>query len=241
MQTGFQKFKRALFVIYLVALHAVLIYFIGERLLLRYAASTSLEKTSVPTPGEEPAIPTPVSIPEQFGDIVNANANLTVNANSNSNAQPRSADSGSPGLIIPVTGVRPDQLIDTFSASRSEGRAHDAIDIPAAAGTPVVAAADGEIIRFFDSERGGITIYQLTTDRRFILYYAHLQKRADEISVGSRVQKGTTIGFVGDTGNAGAGNFHLHFSIAIVTDPTRLWSGTYINAYPLLKSGEYPQ
>ena len=74
-----------------------------------------------------------------------------------------------------------------------------------------------------------------------MLYYAHLQKRADGIAPGMTVKRGTTIGFVGDTGNAGPGNFHLHFSVAIVTDPKRFWSGTYLNPYPILKSGQYPQ
>lgn len=224
-----------MFVIYLLALHGVLIYFVGERVLRNYAVISPVENASVPDPSDTKTIPTPLTVPESFADSGAANAN------SESNAQPLPEPSGPPGLIIPVAGVRPDQLIDTFSSSRSEGRFHDAIDIPASAGTPVVAAANGEIVKFFDSERGGITIYQLTEDKRFMLYYAHLQKRADEISVGLRVQKGTTIGFVGDTGNAGPGNFHLHFSIAIVTDPKRFWSGTPINPYPLLKSGEYPQ
>jgi murein DD-endopeptidase MepM/ murein hydrolase activator NlpD len=108
-------------------------------------------------------------------------------------------------------------------------------------GTPVVAATDGEIMRFFDSERGGITIYQMTNDRKFILYYAHLQRRATEITVGMNVRQGTTIGFVGDTGNAGVGNYHLHFSIARITDPKKFWTGVYLNPYPLLKAGSYPE
>src|SRR5690242_4223109 len=63
------------------------------------------------------------------------------------------------GLIIPVAGVRADQLRDTFSEARSEGRVHDAIDIPAPPGTPVLAAVNGKIIKLFQSERGGTTIY----------------------------------------------------------------------------------
>lgn len=240
MHTGFQKAKRVVFVLYLIALHAAVLYFIGERVVRQFTVITPLETSIVSDPSEKKAIPTPLPVPESFADQIDANANINSNVNATL-AAPGSSNTSTPGLIIPVAGVRPDQLIDTFSASRSEGRWHDAIDIPAAAGTPVIAATDGEIVKFFDSERGGITIYQLTADRRFVLYYAHLQRRADEISIGTRVRKGTTIGFVGDTGNAGPGNFHLHFSIAIVTDPKRIWTGTYINPYPILKNGEYPQ
>jgi murein DD-endopeptidase MepM/ murein hydrolase activator NlpD len=139
-------------------------------------------------------------------------------------------------LIIPVAGVRPEQLLDTFSDSRSEGRVHDAIDIPAPLGTPVFAVADGEIVRLFQSDRGGTTIYQLSADKKLVYYYAHLQRYADGIADGKFVRQGEVIGFVGDTGNAGVGNYHLHFSIAIVADPGRYWEGVNINPYPLLRN-----
>jgi murein DD-endopeptidase MepM/ murein hydrolase activator NlpD len=143
-------------------------------------------------------------------------------------------------LIIPVVGVKPDQLIDTFSDARSEGRVHDAIDIPAPAGTPVLAAADGEIIKLFQSERGGTTIYQLSVDRKLVFYYAHLQRYADDLAVGKFAKQGEAIAYVGDTGNAGAGSFHLHFSISVVADPKRYWEGTNINPYPLLRKSCCP-
>ena len=133
-----------------------------------------------------------------------------------------------------MSGVRPEQLRDTFDEARSEGRVHDAIDIPAPAGTPVLAAADGEIIKLFQSERGGTTIYQLSTDKKLVFYYAHLQRYADNIYQGKLARQGEAIAYVGDTGNAGAGNYHLHFSIAIVADPKRYWEGVNINPYPLL-------
>ena len=138
-------------------------------------------------------------------------------------------------LIIPVAGVKPDQLLDTFADARSEGRVHDAIDISAPAGTAVLSAADGEIVKLFPSERGGTTIYQLSSDRKLVFYYAHLQRYADGLAVGKFVKQGEVIAYVGDTGNAGTGNFHLHFSIAIVADPKRYWEGTNINPYPLLR------
>jgi peptidoglycan LD-endopeptidase LytH len=237
MRTGFQKFRRGVLTVYLVAIHALLVYFIGERILQRYVFVQPVEQALVPDATERTEIPTPLPVPETFADPPGASSNLDSNVNANPALQPTSPS----GFIIPVLGVRPDELIDTFTASRSEGRSHDAIDIMAPAGTPVVAAADGEIVRFFDSDRGGITIYQLTADRKYMLYYAHLQRRADGISVGMQVRKGTTIGFVGDSGNAGAGNTHLHFSIALALDPKHFWDGPYLNPYPLLKNGQYPQ
>lgn len=151
-------------------------------------------------------------------------------------AEPTSSPSfvGIVKLIIPVAGVQPTQLIDTFSDARSEGRVHDAIDIPAPGGTPVLAAADGEIVKLFQSERGGTTIYQLSADKKLVFYYAHLQSYATDLQEGQFKRQGEVIGFVGDTGNAGAGNYHLHFSIAVLADPKRYWDGSNINPYPIL-------
>ena len=148
---------------------------------------------------------------------------------------PPAGPSGNLPLLIPVAGVRPEQLRDTFQDSRSEGRSHDAIDIPAPQGTPVLAAADGSITKLFQSALGGTTIYQLGTDKRSVYYYAHLDRYADGLSEGHFARRGEVIGYVGDTGNAGAGNYHLHFSILIVADPKRYWEGTNINPYPLLR------
>ena len=171
---------------------------------------------------------------------VNPNAAPTPSTQSSETSSPAAAPSPAPlispaGLIIPVAGVRADQLIDTFSEARSEGRVHDAIDIPAPQGTPVLAVANGKILKLFQSERGGITIYQLSSDEKFIYYYAHLDRYAEGLSEGQTVTQGATIAYVGDTGNAGAGNYHLHFSIAITSNPKRYWEGTNINPYPLLK------
>lgn len=143
---------------------------------------------------------------------------------------------GRMNLIVPVAGVRPEQLLDTYSDARSEGRTHDAIDIMSPAETPVLAAADGKILKLFQTERGGTTIYQLSSDQELIFYYAHLSRYADGLAEGSLVKQGQVIAYVGDTGNAGAGNYHLHFSIAVVTDPNRYWEGTNINPYPLLQN-----
>ena len=138
------------------------------------------------------------------------------------------------GLLIPVAGIRPEQLQDTYTQSRSEGRTHNAIDIMAARNTPVVAATDGRIIKLFRSERGGITLYQLGTDNRTVYYYAHLERYADGLAEDRLARRGELLGYVGDSGNAGRDNCHLHFSIWLVADPKRFWDGENINPYPLL-------
>lgn len=138
-------------------------------------------------------------------------------------------------LIIPVAGVRPEQLRDTFTEARSAGRVHNALDISAPRGAAVLAAADGQIIRLFQSERGGITLYQLSKDQKVVFYYAHLERYADGLTEGRQVRQGEVLAYVGDTGNAGAGNYHLHFGVWLVDDPKRFWSGVNLNPYPLLK------
>ncbi len=142
------------------------------------------------------------------------------------------------GLAIPVAGVAPGDLVDTFEAARSEGRSHDAIDILAPRGTPVVAVADGEIARLFTSDKGGLTIYQvgdaLGAGGLPVYYYAHLDAYAPGLRAGQRVRRGQTIGAVGDTGNAVPGNTHLHFAIWTVADPDDFWDGTPVNPYPVL-------
>jgi peptidoglycan LD-endopeptidase LytH len=137
-------------------------------------------------------------------------------------------------LAIPVRGVRPEQLQDSYHAPRSGGRVHHAIDIMAPGGTPVLAAADGTILKLRQSGNGGTTIYQLDPDGRTVYYYAHLQRYAAGLREGLPVLRGQVIAYVGDTGNAGPGNYHLHFSVATLRDPGRWWDGVNTNPYPLL-------
>lgn len=153
-----------------------------------------------------------------------------------SRADPSPPPSESAGTLrIPVAGVQPEELIDTYNQARGEGRTHDAIDILAPRGTPVLAAADGRVIQLFQSAEGGTTLYQLDPDGRTVYYYAHLDGYAPGMVEGRVLRRGETLGYVGDTGNAGRGNFHLHFGVSLVDDPEQPWGGTDLNPYPLLR------
>ena len=138
------------------------------------------------------------------------------------------------GLAIPVVGVRAADLVDTFDDARSEGRIHDAIDILAPRGTPVVAAAPGTVARLFTSERGGLTVYVLDADGRTVYYYAHLDAYAAGLDAGQTVQRGAPLGTVGSTGNASPEAPHLHFAVWQAPSADQFWDGTPLNPYPLL-------
>ena len=142
-------------------------------------------------------------------------------------------------LIIPVQGIARRALTDTWGQARAQGRTHQGIDIMAASGTPVIAAADGRIVRFFDSVRGGITIYEFDRTQRFVYYYAHLLSRAPGLAEGQDVRQGQVIGYVGMTGNAPVP--HLHFEIERLGPERRWWRAEAMNPYPFLLAGQAPQ
>lgn len=138
-------------------------------------------------------------------------------------------------LVVPVAGVMPSELRGSFHAARSGGRQHNAIDIPAPRGTPVISATNGRVLKLFSSKAGGLMIYAADATERFILMYGHLDRYADGIKDGMQLTRGQTIGYVGTTGNAPPNVPHLHFAIARTTNVKRWWNGTPIDPEPLLK------
>ena|SRR5947209_3234351 len=139
------------------------------------------------------------------------------------------------GLAIPVAGVKADQLVDTYSAARANGRVHDATDIMAARGTAVIAAAPGTVEKlFFSHGGGGITTYVRSPDGQWQYYYAHLDSYAPGLHEGQAVKQGDPIGRVGSTGDASPQAPHLHFAINRMEAGRNWWEGTPINPYPLL-------
>ena len=148
-------------------------------------------------------------------------------------------DAPAPLLIVPVAGIDVATLHSNWGDARGGGsRAHQALDIVAPAGTPVIAAADGMVEKLYLSKGGGgITLYQRSGDGRWMLYYAHLASYAPGIADGRRVRAGETLAYVGDTGNAGAGNYHLHFAVARMAPGEGWWQGTPVDPYPLLAGG----
>lgn len=175
-----------------------------------------------PPPAVMPSV-APAALPVAAATVAPPPATDTVPAD-----VPASAVSG---LLIPVRGVKPGDLRDTFTQARSANRVHDAIDIMAARGTPVVAVNAGRVVKLFTSKPGGLTVYQFDPAERVIYYYAHLDSYAPGLAEGQTLQRGDPIGTVGSTGNASADAPHLHFEVQLLGPEKQWWHATSINPY----------
>ena len=140
--------------------------------------------------------------------------------------------------MVPVRGVAPARVPDTFNAMRG-GRTHRAIDFLAPRGTPVIAVADGQVYRLRSTGPGGLAVYATDSTRRWMFYYAHLDRLRDGLTEGTKLAQGDVIGFVGTTGNAPSDTPHLHFQLMHARFDTRWWDGEALDprAY-FVKTGE---
>ena len=176
------------------------------------------QSPSMPAPGQAGPSPAP-ALPATTAAAPSALAVVPPSAN---------------GMLIPVAGIRPAQLTDTYTQARGTGRLHDAIDIMAARGTPVLAAVDGKVEKLFTSKQGGLTIYEFDPAATHAYYYAHLDRYAPGLVEGMPLRRGDVIGYVGSTGNANPEAPHLHFAIFELGPEKHWWQGAAINPYPLL-------
>jgi murein DD-endopeptidase MepM/ murein hydrolase activator NlpD len=142
-------------------------------------------------------------------------------------------------LMVPVHGIRARDVPDTYNAPRGDSRTHNATDILAPRGTPVLSSDAGRVIRLARNTAGGITIYATDLSERFIFYYAHLDRYHEDIAEGMKLAKGQVIGYIGTTGNAPADTPHLHFQAMRARDVRRWWEGDPLDVRPyLLEDGQ---
>jgi peptidoglycan LD-endopeptidase LytH len=148
---------------------------------------------------------------------------------------PEARDLAARKLTIPVVGIAPETLVRSYHDARSGQREHEAIDILAPRNTPVVAVEDGTVAKLFNSQAGGVTLYQFDPGQQFSYYYAHLERYADGIKEGDHVRRGQVLGYVGTSGNAPKDTPHLHFAIYRLTPDKHWWEGTPIDPYDILR------
>ncbi|UUL83293.1 M23 family metallopeptidase [Sphingomonas qomolangmaensis] len=184
--------------------------------MLSFGSNGSVREPLVSLRREQPAVPTvPVDPLADTGTRISWNGPL---------------------LTVPVAGVPRAAIASSWGDPRGDGtRAHRGHDIMAPRGTPVLAAADGVIEKLFESGGGGgTTLYVRSLDSRWSYYYAHLAGYAPGIREGFAVRAGDVLGYVGDTGNAGPGNYHLHFGMHLMQPGDDWHQGRAVDPTPLL-------
>lgn len=129
-------------------------------------------------------------------------------------------------LPVPVEGVRPRALRDTWHGARSEGRKHEGIDIFAKRGTPVLSSTEGIVTQVGTNRLGGLVVWVMGPGRQRH-YYAHLDRYSD-VQAGMRIEAGRVLGYVGNSGNAQGTPPHLHYGVYDMDGA--------LNPYPLLKA-----
>ena len=139
------------------------------------------------------------------------------------------------GLGLPMANLKRADIHDTFAQAREGGgRRHEATDIMAPKGTPVVAVDTGVVAKLFTSKPGGLTVYQFDPSQKYAYYYAHLDRYAEGLREGMLLKKGDRVGYVGVTGNSDPNAPHLHFAIFELGPEKHWWEGKPINPYPML-------
>ena len=88
---------------------------------------------------------------------------------------------------------------------------HQGLDIKTHAGVPVIAAADGKIVKVGKSGYLGKVVEIAHDAPQFKTLYAHLKGYPDGLKVGQSVTRGQIIGYVGNTGRSTGA--HLHYGV----------------------------
>ena len=169
-------------------------------------------------PKQPPAVPPPLQLPDALPAAAPA---------------PPVSDRAA-SLGMPIAGVDPHTLMSNFTETRG-GQAHEALDIMARRGTPVLAVAEGNVVKLFTSKQGGLTVYQFDNSNTWCYYYAHLDRYAPALKEGMLLRKGDVLGYVGSTGDASPNAPHLHFAIFQLGPDKHWWQGTAIDPLPLLR------
>lgn len=132
------------------------------------------------------------------------------------------------------------EFVNSWGADRSDGRSHQGTDLLGTKLAPVVAALDGVVEEMGQGQRSGYFVV-LRHAGNVVTWYMHLNDDtpgsndgrggpefafAPGLEVGDVVAAGQTIGYVGDSGNAGGGHAHTHFELHI--------NGRAVNPYRYL-------
>ncbi|HVV14930.1 MAG TPA: peptidoglycan-binding protein [Candidatus Paceibacterota bacterium] len=122
-------------------------------------------------------------------------------------------DDADEDVTMPVLfGVTLNDISPNFGDPRSGGRTHEGEDILGVKGTPVVSPTEAVVLRAVTGASEGNAVYTANPGGE-VFVYMHLDRFGEGVSAGDVLERGSLIGYLGDTGNAAGGPAHLHFEI----------------------------
>jgi hypothetical protein len=133
--------------------------------------------------------------------------------------------------VFPVDG--PASYSDSFGAARADTGWHHGTDIFAPLGTPLVAVADGTLLKIGWNAIGGNRLWLRDRWGNYF-YYAHLSGFAPGAVSGAPVFRGEVVGYVGNTGDAVGTPYHLHFEVHPASMLDLGYDGV-VNPFPYLQ------
>lgn len=116
--------------------------------------------------------------------------------------------------IAPVHGILTDGFGGRSDPFTGEPGTHNAVDISSASGQPVLAPADGIVVKAEWANGYGNVIY-LSHGYGYSTRFGHLSAYA--VRPGSHVKRGDVIGYVGTTGRSTGP--HLHYEVRVNNNP----------------------
>ena len=148
----------------------------------------------------------------------------------------------------PIAKNYPYSDFDDFGTSREYGfkRKHLGHDFMGATGTPIIAVEGGTVEALGWNQYGGWRIGIRSHDKKRYYYYAHLRQNFPfnkSLEVGSVVQPGDVIGYLGHTGYSTKENVnnikqpHLHFGLQLIFDESQKEGNNeiWVDVYPLVR------
>lgn len=148
----------------------------------------------------------------------------------------------------PIAKNYPYSDFDDFGTSRDYGfkRKHLGHDFMGATGTPIIAVEGGTVEALGWNQYGGWRIGIRSHDKKRYYYYAHLRQNFPfnkSLEVGSVVQPGDVIGYLGHTGYSTKENVnnikqpHLHFGLQLIFDESQKEGNNeiWVDVYPLVR------
>ena len=172
---------------------------------------------------QETAVDTvPVDALEQQEDIPvlavppEAEAAVTPPAAVAAPTEPKGLQTASPVLGETIMGYSMEAL--SYNETTRDWRVHNGVDLAAEEGSPVMAAADGQVTAVYEDETMGYTV-ELRHIGGYTTRYASLQETPC-VMEGDTVTMGQTIGYAGSTAlvETTMGS-HVHFSVTCQNHP----------------------